>query len=129
MPFPKQVKMVKKLYHRWKPELIGIESNNYQLALKQQVLDETILPIKEVISIKNKVERIKVGSVNYENGLVYVPIDHPEYNNFMEEYRRFYDKGSHDDMLDSTDITMKLILGINKGVPFTRNLRSNINAR
>lgn len=121
--FPEQVKLVKAKYNEWKPDLIGIETNQYQLALKQQVLSERILPIKEIVSIKNKTERIRVGSINYENGLVYVPIDHPQYDNFMEEYRVF-DEAEHDDMLDSTDIAMKIILDPVVSVPFKRGMRS-----
>lgn len=124
IPFPKQVKLVKTLYDKWEPIQIGIESNQYQLALKEQVLDERILPIKEVISTKNKTERIILGSVTYENGLVYLPVDHPQYNNFMEEYTSF-DEGEHDDMIDSTDITMKLTFKP-KGLMFNKKLRSSV---
>lgn len=125
MAFPNQVKQVKILYDEFTPERIGIETNAYQLALKQQVLSERILPIKEIESVKNKIERIILSSVNYENGLVYVPIDHPYYNAFMEEYRIFFEKGHHDDMLDSMDMAMRLVLEP-KTIKFQRGLRSSV---
>lgn len=119
LPFPKQVKMVYKLFEgpitpiwkglRWNPLQVGIESNAYQVALAQQVLDESALPVKEVFSIKDKTVRITAGAVNYENGLVYLPVDHPQTTNFIDEYLLF-DDGEHDDMLDSGDITMRLLI-------------------
>lgn len=117
--FPKQVKMVKKLYDgpltpiwngiRWNVLKIGIESNAYQVALAQQVLDDANYPIEEVSSVKNKTVRITAGSVDYENGLVMVPVDHPKYPAFLNEYVSF-DEGEHEDILDADDITRRLIL-------------------
>lgn len=119
LPFPKQVKMVHKLFEgpitpiweglTWKPLQVGIETNAYQVALAQQVLDESALPIKEVVSIRDKVIRITAGGVNYENGLVYLPVDHPHTTHFMAEYSAF-DDAEHEDMLDSGDITMRLLI-------------------
>ena len=117
--FPEQVKKVKQLFYNppqevwegrtWSPLQIGIESNAYQVALAQQVLNDSALPIKEVTSVKDKTVRITAGSVNYENGLVYLPVDHPQTPHFMTEYSEF-DDGQHDDMLDSADITMRLLI-------------------
>lgn len=117
--FPKQVKMVKTLYDgpvspiwdgiRWNVLKIGIESNNYQVALAQQVLDEANYPIEEIVSVKNKTTRISAGSVDYENGLIMVPVDHPKYSAFLNEYVSF-DEGEHDDIIDSMDIAKRLIL-------------------
>ena len=117
--FPQQVKTVKKLYHgpitsiwhgiTWNVIKIGIESNAYQVALAQQVLDQGNYPIKEITNIKDKKTRITAGSVDYENGLVMVPVDHPHYNKFLNEYVSF-DEGEHDDILDADDIARRLIL-------------------
>ena len=119
LSFPEQVKMVKKLFNgpitpilegrQWRPLQIGIESNAYQVALAQQVLNDTALPVKEIISVKDKTTRITAGAVNYENGLVYLPVDHPQTSNFIGEYTAF-DDGTHEDMLDSGDITMRLLI-------------------
>lgn len=117
--FPEQVKMVKKLYDgpltpiwegiRWNVLRIGIESNAYQIALAQQVLDEGNYPIEEVISVKDKKTRITAGAVDYENGLVMVPVDHPLYPVYLNEYISF-DEGEHEDILDADDIVRRLIL-------------------
>ena len=117
--FPEQVKIIKTLYHgpttpiwngiRWNVLKIGIESNAYQVALAQQVLDEGNYPIQEITSVKDKKTRITAGSVDYENGMVMVPVDHPLYPTFLNEYVSF-DEGEHDDMLDADDIVRRLIL-------------------
>ena len=117
--FPEQVKMIKTLYNgpttpiwngiRWNVLKIGIESNAYQVALAQQVLDEGNYPIQEITSVKDKKTRITAGSVDYENGMVIVPVDHPLYPTFLNEYVSF-DEGEHDDMLDADDIVRRLIL-------------------
>ncbi|MGA2675654.1 MAG: hypothetical protein ABSE83_02005 [Methanobacterium sp.] len=117
--FPQQVKIVKKLYHgpitpiwqgiNWNVTKIGIESNAYQVALAQQVLDTGNYPIKEITNIKDKKTRITAGSVDYENKLIMVPVDHPHYDKFLNEYVSF-DEGEHDDMLDADDIARRLIL-------------------
>jgi phage terminase large subunit-like protein len=93
LSFPEQVKTVKKLFNgpitpiwkgrQWRPLQIGIESNAYQVALAQQVLNDTALPVKEIISVKDKTTRITAGAVNYENGLVHLPVDHPQTTNLI----------------------------------------------
>ncbi len=121
--FPEQVKMIKTLYDgpttpiwngiRWNVLKIGIESNAYQVALAQQVLDEGNYPIQEITSVKDKKTRITAGSVDYENGMIMVPVDHPLYPTFLNEYVSF-DEGEHDDMLDADDIVRRLILNPNE---------------
>jgi predicted phage terminase large subunit-like protein len=123
--FPEQVKMVKRLYDgpitpiwdggRWNVLKIGIESNAYQVALAQQVLDEGNYPVHEINSVKDKKTRITAGSIDYENGLVMVPVDHPKYMTFLDEYVSF-DEGEHDDMLDADDIARRLIMNSNEYV-------------
>jgi predicted phage terminase large subunit-like protein len=123
--FPEQVKIIKTLYNgpttpiwngvRWNVLKIGIESNAYQVALAQQVLDEGNYPITEITSVKDKKTRITAGSVDYENGMVMVPVDHPLYPTFLNEYVSF-DEGEHDDMLDADDIVRRLILNPNEYV-------------
>lgn len=138
IPFPEQVKIVKKLFDgpitpiwqgiRWNPISIGIESNAYQVVLAQEVLNEVNLPIHEIISVKNKTTRITAGSVDYENGLVYVPIDHPEYSHFLDEYTSF-DEGEHDDILDADDIARRLLIQHKPSIPFHPGLRSSTSLR
>jgi len=105
--FPTQVKMVEKLAKKWDPLQIGIESNAYQKALPQQLLENTILPIKEVNRTKDKVTRISAGFIHFENGKVLIPENHQELKNFINEYV-YFPQGRHDDMLDSMELALKL---------------------
>jgi predicted phage terminase large subunit-like protein len=106
--FPTQVKMVEKLAQKWDPQQIGIESNAYQKALPQQLLENTMLPIKEVNRTKDKVTRISSGFIHFENGKVLLPEKHYELEHFINEYV-YFPTGRHDDMLDSMELALKLV--------------------
>ncbi|NMO09500.1 phage terminase large subunit [Methanobacterium subterraneum] len=106
--FPTQVKMVESLAKKWNPLLIGIESNAYQQALPQQLKDSTMLPINEINRTKDKVTRISAGFIHFENGKVFLPENHNELENFINEYV-YFPQGKHDDMLDSMELALKLV--------------------
>jgi len=106
--FPSQVRMVEKLALKWDPLHIGIESNAYQKALPQQLLENTMLPIKEVNRTKDKVTRISSGFIHFENGKVLLPEKHYELEHFINEYV-YFPTGRHDDMLDSMELALQLV--------------------
>jgi predicted phage terminase large subunit-like protein len=106
--FPTQVKMVENLAKKWDPLLIGIESNASQQALPQQLKDSTMLPINEVNRTKDKVTRISAGFIHFENGKVFLPENHHELENFVNEYV-YFPQGKHDDMLDSMELALQLV--------------------
>lgn len=106
--FPTQVKMVEKLSEKYDPLQIAIESNAYQKALPQQLKETSMLPIKEVNRTKDKVTRISSGFLYFENGKVLIPENHPELENFKNEYV-YFPHGKHDDMLDSMELVLKLV--------------------
>ncbi|MDR3063823.1 MAG: hypothetical protein LBU40_06790 [Methanobrevibacter sp.] len=94
---------------RWNPLITKIESNAYQLALSQSLIQTTNMNIKPEVSVQNKEAAIIANSVKFENGLCYLPIDHPNYNDFKTEFIDF-PKGAHDDMLDSHRIATSSII-------------------
>ena len=106
--FPTQVRMVENLAKKWDPELIGIESVGYQQALPQQLKETSMLPIKEVKRIKDKVTRIILRFIDFENGKVFLPSNHPELENFINEYI-YFPHGKYDDLLDSMELVLQLI--------------------
>ena len=106
--FPTQVRMVEKLAEKWNPSQIGIESNAYQQALPQQLKKTSMLPIKEVKRTKDKVTRITSAFVHFENAKILLPENHPELDNFINEYV-YFPQGKHDDMLDSTELAIELV--------------------
>lgn len=103
--FPSQVRMVEELARKWNPLQIGIESNAYQQALPQQLKKTSMLRIKEVKRTKDKVTRITSAFVHFENGKILLPEDHPELDNFLNEYV-YFPQGRHDDMLDATELAL-----------------------
>lgn len=119
--FPEQVKIVKNNYHgpiqpylleneikRWDVLKVGIESNAYQKALAEESI-ELGVPVKEIYSTSDKTMRITAGSVNFENHIEYIPIDHPNLEMFLKQYREF-DEGDHEDILDSDNICSRTII-------------------
>jgi len=84
-----------------------VEDVAYQRALPQEVLRRKRLPLKGVRPDKDKMRRIISEFVSFENGKVFLPAKHRHLNNFLDEYLQF-DKGEHDDMLDSLCIAMKV---------------------
>ena len=105
--FPTQIKCVEKLALKWDPLQIGIESNAYQNALPQYLIENTMLPIKKVNRTKDKITRIVSGFVQFENGKVLLPEKHPKLKNFKNEYT-YFPHGKHDDMLDSMELVLQL---------------------
>jgi len=105
--FPTQVKAVIRKADEYKPQVIGIEDVAYQRALPQQVLKQRLLNIKPIKRVNDKVTRITSGFVLFENGIVHIPINHANYNDFVNEYVHF-PQGRHDDLLDATEIALGL---------------------
>lgn len=117
LSFPEQCDVVARNFYspinsigidEWDVLEIGIETNAYQLALAQEVIEEWGLPVKEIKSTGNKEARLTAGSVDYANGLYVLPSDHPVYDDFLEEYSGF-PSASHDDILDSMDICSRTL--------------------
>jgi predicted phage terminase large subunit-like protein len=108
--FPMQIKIMQKLRYSslspiwngklWNVLKTTVESNAYQLALAQQLISITDMNIKPEVSTGNKEAEIIANSTKFENGQIWLPIDHPHYHDFEREYLNF-PKGAHDDMLDA----------------------------
>lgn len=106
--FPTQLKEVMLQYDKWEPNLIGIEKVAYQKALPQQVLATQNLPIKAVPADNEKTRRILSAFVVFENKKIWLPWEHHHLEDFRREYLQF-NKGDHEDMLDSGAHTINLI--------------------
>lgn len=119
--FPEQVKLVSENFYKpvesyllendikkWDILKVGIESNAYQKALAEASTNLGI-PVTEIYSTSDKTMRITAGSVNFENHIEYIPIDHPRLDMFLKQYREF-DEGDHEDILDSDNICSRTII-------------------
>ena len=107
MGFREQVDAVKALYSIWKPIKIIIESNVYQIALPQQLISESFLPIdtlknsEDKPSSKGTLGRMIYLSPYFQNGTIKVRED---MNSFINEYINFDGESGthkHDDILDA----------------------------
>jgi hypothetical protein len=63
LDFPSQVQKVVEAYEQWSPRLVGIEINAYQRALKEQVLRERFLPIREIDNARASLPAVEDASV------------------------------------------------------------------
>jgi predicted phage terminase large subunit-like protein len=120
MDFPTQQQAVINTQHRWNSTVIGIETNAYQAALPQS-LGKHMLPLRNVVRIKDKVTRITSAYTAFEQRKVFLPIGHPLLGEFENEYT-YFPTGKHDDMLDATEMAITLArTGAN---PYTDTERS-----
>jgi predicted phage terminase large subunit-like protein len=106
IPFPDQITKIQEWHLKYRPDLIGIESNAYQRALAQQAMRIPGLPpIVPVISKGKKEERILAMAPLFKIGRVRI---HRRHRDFIEEWVSYDSslKNTHDDTLDATEIAL-----------------------
>ena len=107
IPFAEQLLTIEEYYLRFKPEIIGIESNAYQAALVQQT--ERLMsmpPVVPMFAKGKKWERILAMSPLFRIGKIKIKKDHA---NFIQEWVD-YDSAQQkpkDDCLDSMEIALR----------------------
>lgn len=96
--FHEVVTMIKNYAAKWNPQRINIESVQYQVAVVQELLRKTSLPVKAVKPERDKVTRFHSVLARYEQLLVtHVRGLEP---NFEKELLSF-PESNHDDMVDA----------------------------
>jgi len=108
IPFPDQVDLIAEWYNRYRPELVGVESNAYQRALEQQVLRlPQMVPVVPVFAKGKKEERIMAMSPFFRTGRIRV---HRQHKDFIEQWVTYDSKlkNPKDDLLDATEIALEL---------------------
>jgi predicted phage terminase large subunit-like protein len=103
-------------FEQWRPEVIAFEATGFQKGVAQQVLSDTLLPIKLITPLKDKVSRIRALSPYFESGKLLIGRAMPE---FEEEYVRF-PRGQFDDLLDALATAMEVAVTGN----FTQRLEA-----
>lgn len=107
IPFAEQLIKIEEFYIKYKPQIIGIESNAYQAALVQQTERlQTMPPVVPMFAKGKKWERILAMSPLFRIGKVRIRKDHAD---FIQEWVD-YDSSLRtpkDDCLDSMEITLR----------------------
>ena len=104
--FPEQVDIIQQWHAKYRPELIGIESNAYQRVLSQQANRLEGFPgIVPVMSRGNKNERIISMSPVFKIGKFRI---HQRHHKFIDQWVSFDGarKDNSDDCLDSVEIAL-----------------------
>jgi phage terminase large subunit-like protein len=107
IPFPEQVRVLKREHNLWKSRMIGIESNAYQWALGQQAW-EVGLPVVPVPAPGDKVYKAQLATPHFETGRVRIRgvkengifVAHPCFRSFIREAIDF-PYGGNDDTVDA----------------------------
>lgn len=71
LPFHSILREIERAAKAWSPEVIGIESNQFQAAVVQEMLRTTNLPVVGIQVAKDKLVRFQPLLARYEQGLVY----------------------------------------------------------
>lgn len=112
VPFPDQLDLIREWQLKWRPELIGVESNAYQAALAQQAARlETFPGIVPIISKGKKPERILSMSPLFKIGKVRI---HRRHGEFIDQWLSYNPpppfgtgaKNQKDDLLDAVEIAL-----------------------
>lgn len=107
IPFSDQLERIEEYYIRWKPEIIGIESNAYQAALVQQVERlSSMPPVIPMLARGKKFERILAMSPLFRIGKIRIKREHRD---FIEEWVNYDASATNakDDCLDSMEIALR----------------------
>ena len=126
IPFAEQLIKIEEYYLKYKPELIGIESNAYQAALVQQTERLTSMPpVVPMFAKGKKWERILAMSPLFRIGKVKIKKDHADFIQEWVDYDSSTQKPK-DDCLDSMEIALRTagaLLGeLSSPVPSDNNL-------
>lgn len=96
---PEQLKHLRLLHQRYRPDYFRVERVGYQLALIQQALAEGI-PCKEYMPVRDKVSRASAAAVWMENEkcfLIETLVERPA----IESELLLFPRAAHDDIVDN----------------------------
>jgi phage terminase large subunit-like protein len=107
IPFSEQLLKIEEYYLKYKPELVGIESNAYQAALVQQTERlSSMPPVIPLFAKGKKWERILAMSPLFRIGKVKIKKDHADFIQEWVDYDSSVQKPK-DDCLDSMEIALR----------------------
>ncbi len=96
-------------FNKHKPLLIGVEDVAFQYDTVQTLKEKTLLPIRSIKAIKNKIESFQTElSPYFENSQIYIPYGE-EWDQFVNELLSL-PAGEFDDRADALKIAIKTAL-------------------
>lgn len=99
----KQIDKIMAKYEKYKPVMIGIESNAFQLALANEIKNVG-LPVKTVHQGADKISRANRLSIYFENGQIFFNKRNTELINEL----RLFPRAAHDDLFDALEIAVSI---------------------
>lgn len=99
--------LLKSIYQKYRPALIGVENVQYQKSLIQQAI-KSGLPIKSLRPDKDKISRALVIASQMENRSVYFRKNADYLSEFEKELLNF-PKSRHDDQVDAFSYIMQMV--------------------
>jgi phage terminase large subunit-like protein len=115
--FPDQIDKISEWFYRWKPEIIGVESNAFQRAIVQQASRLPGFPgIIPVFSKGKKEERILSMAPLFKIGKVRI---NKRQGDFIDQWVSFDPdkKNQRDDLLDAVEIALGVAGVLLPGMP------------
>jgi phage terminase large subunit-like protein len=107
IPFADQLEKIQEYHLRFRPDIIGIESNAYQAALVQQAERlASMPPIVPIFAKGKKFERIMAMSPLFRIGKVRIKAEHKDFIDEWINYDASISKPK-DDCLDSMEIALR----------------------
>ena len=107
IPFAEQLLKIEEYYIKYRPEIIGIESNAYQAALVQQTERlQTMPPVVPMFAKGKKWERLLAMSPLFRIGKVKIKKDHADFIQEWVDYDSSLPRPK-DDCLDSMEIALR----------------------
>lgn len=113
---PKQPGVLEQQYLRHHPEVVVLEAKAAGLALFQQMIRKSGIPVRADKPDRSKQARAASGAVHYENGRVYHPASAHWRAKAEEELLGFPDEAPHDDIVDTVSGGLKELL-LGSGAP------------
>jgi predicted phage terminase large subunit-like protein len=121
---PELKRAIGALRQRWQATAILIEDRASGTQLIQELV-KAGLAVKAIAPVGDKVMRMSAQTATIENGFVYLPKQAPWLAEYLHELTTF-DKGKHDDQVDSTSQALKWIKESQSATKFSWDCGFNV---
>lgn len=113
LSYKEQKERVKEEYRTFAHNKIGIESNQYQYVMSEDLIDTTVIPVVPITSTESKEARARRTSLFFEQGRVHI---HESMKDLIEELIFFPDKKK--DLVDALGKAIEVVEHKSKAIFF-----------